>query len=1033
MTSLALVLSIASLALEPPAPANVHTVSLGVHNFTLPVGFEIELVAGPPLVDRPIHADFDVQGRLYVCESSGTNDKVEKQLADKPHWILRLEDTDGDGRFDRRTKFADQMMFPEGMLWHDGSVYCAAPPSIWKLTDTDDDGVADRREEWFQGKTLTGCANDLHGPYAGPDGWIYWCKGAFAEQRYERPGRPPLVTRAAHMFRCRPDGSGLEPVMTGGMDNPIEVIFTPGGERIFTTTFLQHPGGGKRDGLIHAIYGGVYGKQHDVLDGHPRTGELMPPMTHFGAAAPAGLARYESSVFGPEYRDNLFAALFNMHKVTRHVLTAAGATFASRDEDFLVSDNLDFHPTDVFEDADGSLIVVDTGGWYKLCCPTSQLWKPQILGGIYRVRRRGAPAVEDPRGLVFDWKAAAPRDLVSLLADQRPAVARRAIRALHSYGTAAVEPVVRVRGENDSPVARARAVWTLTQIGTAAARAEIRQALGDRDEAVRQVAIHSVSVARDADAVPQLIELLRTGTPHNRRAAAEALGRIGDPSAAPALLAVAGEDLDRTLEHSVTFALIEIAAPAPTQKGLSSATVGTRRAALLALAQMADGGLEPAAVAALWGDKDPPIRQTTAWVLSQHPDWADTLTPWFESQLAAGGLTGAEAASLAGLCARFAHSGPVQSLLAGRLEASAAGSPERRAVLDVMARSALPSLPPRWAAALAGTLRSDDELVLATVAVVRAASKLGDGAADLRDALLAAAANERLPTAVRLEALGAVPGGLTEVAPQQFDFIRRNLSPETPISVRVAAADVVSQARLDDRQLLALAEDLRGAGPLEIERLLVPFGKSGSDKVGRAMIGALAASPALANVRPETLQEVFKNSSPEVRSQSQELVRIQAAGAAQRLAKIEELLTLVAGGDVHRGQLVFNSQKAACATCHEIGYLGGTAGPDLTKIGEIRGERDLLESILFPSASFVRSYEPITVSTNGGKVYTGTLQKDSPEEVILTLNAKDTVRIPREEIDQMQPAAVSIMPAGLDQQLSSQELADLIAFLRACK
>ena len=50
--------------------------------------------------------------------------------------------------------------------------------SIWKLTDTDDDGVADRREEWFQGKTLTGCANDLHGPYAGPDGYIYWCKGA---------------------------------------------------------------------------------------------------------------------------------------------------------------------------------------------------------------------------------------------------------------------------------------------------------------------------------------------------------------------------------------------------------------------------------------------------------------------------------------------------------------------------------------------------------------------------------------------------------------------------------------------------------------------------------------------------------------------------------------------------------------------------------------------------------------------------------------------------------------------------------------
>ena len=87
---------------------------LNGRTFTLPAGFEIELVAGPPLVDRPIVADFDEQGRLYVADSSGSNDRVEKQLREKPHRILRLEDTDGDGRFDRRTVFADQMMFPEG-------------------------------------------------------------------------------------------------------------------------------------------------------------------------------------------------------------------------------------------------------------------------------------------------------------------------------------------------------------------------------------------------------------------------------------------------------------------------------------------------------------------------------------------------------------------------------------------------------------------------------------------------------------------------------------------------------------------------------------------------------------------------------------------------------------------------------------------------------------------------------------------------------------------------------------------------------
>ena len=270
---------------------------------TVPAGFEVERVAGPPLVNRPIVADFDEEGRLYVADSSGSNDKVEQQLAEKPHRIVRLEDKNGDGRFDTSVVFADKMMFPEGAMWFDGSLYVAAPPSIWKLTDTNGDGVADEREEWFQGKTLTGCANDLHGPYLGLDGWIYWTKGAFAQQTYERPGKPPFVTKAAHIFRRRPGDTAVEPVMTGGMDNPVDVAFTPSGERILTATFLEHPQLGRRDALIHAIYGGVYGKPHAVIDGHKRTGELMPELTALrsrgaGRSDPLRLARVRRRIPG---------------------------------------------------------------------------------------------------------------------------------------------------------------------------------------------------------------------------------------------------------------------------------------------------------------------------------------------------------------------------------------------------------------------------------------------------------------------------------------------------------------------------------------------------------------------------------------------------------------------------------------------------------------------------------------------------------------------------------------------------------------
>ena len=272
------------------------------------------------------------------------------------------------------------------------------------------------------------------GRISGPDGWIYWTKGAFAEQTYERPGQPPLVTKAAHVFRRRPGDTAVEPVLTGGMDNPVDVAFTSTGDRLLTATFLEHPQLGKRDALIHAVYGGVYGKVHGVIDGHPRTGDLLGPVCHLGPSAPSGLTRATGAGFIEPGRETFYAALFNMQKVTRHDLVPAGATFTSKDTDFVVADSLDFHPTDVIEDADGSLLVVDTGAWYKLCCPTSQLAKPDVPGAIYRVRKRGAPAVADPRGRRLDWQEASPAALVDRLADRRPAVWRRTIEALVRLG-----------------------------------------------------------------------------------------------------------------------------------------------------------------------------------------------------------------------------------------------------------------------------------------------------------------------------------------------------------------------------------------------------------------------------------------------------------------------------------------------------------------------------------------------------------------------------------------------------------------------
>ncbi|HEY8549200.1 MAG TPA: PVC-type heme-binding CxxCH protein [Vicinamibacterales bacterium] len=999
---------------------------------TVPAGFEVERVAGPPLVDRPIVADFDEQGRLYVADSSGSNDKVERQLAEKPHRIVRLEDTDGDGSFDRRTVFADRMMFPEGAMWFDGSLYVAAPPSIWKLTDTDGDGVADRREEWFEGKTLTGCANDLHGPYLGPDGWIYWTKGAFAEQTYERPGRPPFVTRAAHIFRRRPEGGPVEPVITGGMDNPVDVAFLPTGERILTATFLEHPQLGRRDALIHAVYGGLYGKPHGVLDGHPQTGDLMPALTHFGPAAPSGLAHYASAVFGEEYRDNLFAALFNLHKVTRHVLEPAGATFTSRDSDFLVSDSLDFHPTDVVEDADGSLLVIDTGAWYKLCCPTSQLAKPEVLGAIYRVRRKGAPRLKDPRGLSLAWASMTSAELTTLLDDRRPAVRNRAVHLLAKQGRPDIGALAGVLEGSSSAEARRNAVWALTRIDDPAARTAVRAALTDKDPQVRHAAIHSAGLWRDAEARAAIEETLMSGAPSLRRVAAEALGRIGDAAAVPSLLAAAAQPADRVLEHSMTYALIEIGDPLSTSTGLEATSPQTRRTALIALDQMPGDALRPEVVVRLLDSSDALLRDTAWWIARQHPEWGDALAAWFAPRLERAGDEQAQAA-LEDQLAPFGSSSAIRQLLADTLARS--GSPAtKRTVLRAMAASRPRGLPPAWVGPLQAVLKgSDDEAIRHAVAVARAAS--GDEGKEpaLRDALLAVVRDESRALDVRLDALSVAQAGLTRVEPDLFELLRHALAPGQVASIRVAAAGILEKAPLEREQLLALTAVLRTSGPLELPRLLPAFDRGSDEALGMELLAALEASKARSSVRGELLRPRLATYPASVQARGEALLRSLDADTAQQAARLESLLGTLRGGDIRRGQAVFNSPKGACSSCHAIGYLGGRVGPDLTRIGEIRSERDLLEAIVFPSASFARGYEPVVVTTTGGAVHTGVLRGEHPDEIVLAMGERDEIRIPRADVEDMQPGSVSVMPPGLDEQLTRQELADLLAFLKATR
>ena len=1009
-------------------------IQLNGHHFTMAEGMKIELAANSQLCPRPITASFDEEGVLYVADSSGSNDPVNKQLENPTHRILRLTDRDGDGQFDTSSVFADRMMFPEGTLWYRGSLYVAAPPQIWKLTDTDADGVADLREVWFDGKTLTGCANDLHGPYLGRDGWIYWCKGAFAEQHYSRKDGNPWSTRAAHVFRRLPSGGEVESVMAGGMDNPVDVVMTPGGEKIFTTTFLTHPGDGNRDGLIHAIYGGVYGKDHGVLEGHARTGELLPPLTHLGAAAPCGLELVEGANVTSAEGHLLLTCSFNLHKVFWHPLSFMGSRLHAPARDLVVSDQLDFHPTDVVQAPDGSWLILDTGGWYKLCCPTSQLVKPDVLGGIYRVSAKDTPPVIDPLGQNLDWAPKSPSILIERFDDPRLFVRRRAIDQVARFGEGAIPDLKAALTQADRPRLRLNTIWCLSHISSDAARRAARLGLRDALPVVRQAALHTMALHRDAESAAMIMEQLLNWRPATQRVACEALGRLGRKEATTLLLNLADETSDRMLEHSIVYALIELEDQTTLTKALSDPQPGVQRAAAIALDQLEVSEPVQRWVMTHLGHPDERREKTAKWILQQHPEWGGQLAgrvsgwldqmvaqqtlverfrPWLGTQLKSEAATRGVAEWM---LRQVGESGwthrvwlPLQLAPPEGFDRELAG-----VLIQGMSEASSETLVPMWdwLSQSNGGLSAEPTICLSLDQKIF---------------------NSEVPNEIRKTAALARFQSEVSLPEDLFSAILQDLHIEQEPAVRKNALRLLQQWPVNEAQRAHLVGWLERVPATEVAILLKVF-KGGEDaETGLAMVQNLQEREAHLWVPESNVRETLATYGKEVDLAAKGIWKAYLGQSAEQAAKLEALLEELPEGNVRRGQQLFHEQKTQCIRCHQMGYLGGKLGPDLTRIGGIRQTRDLLEAIVFPSISFVRSYEPTLVTTVDGRPIQGLIVEQDDESVTLALDPQRTERVMRDEIDEMAAGRVSLMPSGFDQQLSLQELADLVEFLKASR
>ncbi|HWB98280.1 MAG TPA: PVC-type heme-binding CxxCH protein [Bryobacteraceae bacterium] len=1002
----------------------------GLAALHVPAGFEVVQVAGQDLVSYPMMGTLDEKGRLFLCESSG-NTLNNQQMASKPDYRIRLlEDRNGDGVYDHSTVFADHLTIPAGAVWNRGALYVASPPDVFRFEDTNQDGVADKKEAIVTGWTMSSNAASLHGPFFGPDGWLYLTDGRHGFHIKTKDGKQ-FDGMASRIWRVRPDGTGLEAFAGGGFDNPVEVTFTPAGEMIGTMTYFKDPENGERDALLHFVEGGVYPKWYSVVSEFKRTGDLMPVMTKFARIAPAGLLRYRGKAFGQGYEGNLFSAQFNPHRVQRHVVYREGSTFRTEDEDFLTSMDPDFHPTEVIEDADGSMLVFDTGAWFIHGCPISRVAKPEIKGGIYRIRKKGAPAVADPRGEKLQMSKLAPAELAKLLEDERPFVRDQAVELLVAAGEPAVEALANLRKSSGTAEARAAAVFALYRIGTAGAQAAVRAALEDADFEVRTAAARSAGMAGDQQAVERLMAMAKADHPVVRRQAAAALGQIGDPRAVPALLAAATDVPDRFVEHSLIYSLITLKQPGPVAAALRAPEPSVRKAALIALDQMDHSPLKRDQVAGMLRSEQKDLRAAALWVVSHHEEWAGVVLQYLNARLRDPQLGEGEQDAVRDAVRAFRSDVGAQKLVAGLLADPKLPESRTLFLLDTIDSGSIREFPDLWVAQVGKLLDSPHPDVR-----LRAVELVRERNLPVPDEPLARIADDgSAPDRLRATALGVLVVRKPQLSEGQYQFLAARVTGNAEAVLRQTAAQALGRSTLSKAQLLTLAKQyLPQADPLTLTTLLECFRKSNDPEVGSALIAVLRkSSGALGSLGEDRLKAILAGYPAATQEESKPLFVQLANAQKERIQKLQQLAPLLtAGGDVGRGRHIFFGEKVGCSGCHTIGREGGHVGPDLTGIGAIRSGHDLLEAVVYPSASFVPGFEVYNVDTGLDRL-TGVIRSQSRDAVVLVTGPNGEVRIPRSKIGGMARSTVSLMPEGFDQTLSKEELTDLLAFLQSEK
>ena len=901
----------------------------------LPAGFELTTVAAAPLVTHPIMGCLDNKGRLFVGDATGVNWNKAQLEANPPNRVLMLEDTDGDGIYDKSTIFADKLTFPQGACWLDGSLYVCSPPGLWKLTDTDGDGVADKREMIVSGFDYTGNAADVHGPFLHPNGRLYWCHGRKGHKVVGKEGTVVHEGLACGIWSCKPDGSDVQWHSLGCGDNPVEVDFTPEGDVIgVQNLYYTNPRG---DTLVHWLPGGVYERsdQLKAIEGLPRTQEHMPVMYNFGHVAVSGSCFWKMAPMGGR---QFMVTHFNTQRLVRMDLTPEGATYKATENEFLKLQDADIHLTDVMEAQDGSLLVVNTGGWFRIGCPSSLMAKPDIAGAIYRVKATQSP----PRNVVTPvfHVPTDDKEILAMLSSTDPMAQRRACEAASAAGKASPEVI-----------------------------AELKKLLSAK--------------------------------------------------------------LDPALEHSVLHAAQMLTLVTLDDLKQTSEPVALRR--MFQSFQAEDGAslnLCMGIAAKNLASQDPDLARVALSLVTKHDDADAWVTPDLARWLDGEKITAAQLKALEGFSAALIAKPETQKLLTRMLNHSSVTV--LQAALRVVAGQPGSVVNKDWLAPLDRRLTEAMDHKGSLLVILDAIKKLKDER--FNKPLQVIANDTKQSLALRLKALDAMKSG--KLTPETFALLQSVLmNAASSAAARIQAATMLAAAPLDATQLASLAPQLATAGPVELKELANITRKTKDLALAKTLASELAKNPSLISQQESVYRTLFSAQPPEI-FETIVLPALHKAGEAIDAKKrlIGPLAEKVAtSGDAAAGRAVYESGRGTCIACHQIADKGRPIGPNLSHIGAIRTERDIVESVLFPSNTLARDYEAHVIETRDGQSMTGVIRSHTAEGLLVVDAAGQEKNLPGDQIVSDTQLTTSLMPMGLDLTLPEKDLLDLVAFLRSLK